>query len=228
MVGKFNIKSRSLFFRVIILVLLIITVFIFIYSLMTLLGGLVPVNSGRKIPSEGEIIYLMNNGYHIALALPRDSCSYGDIFDTPLTLSGSGGYYYFGWGEKQFYLGTPTVRNIDWFMALRALFTPSSAVLEVLYLPQIYNNQSGVSSLLVSAEELSALYQYIKNSIMDSKRFPEQISPNEIDQAFNGSIFFEASGSYSLFNTCNNWTSRGLKQSGLETHLWTPFTWGVE
>jgi len=28
--------------------------------------------------------------------------------------------------------------------------------------------------------------------------------------------FFKANGSYHLFNTCNTWLARGLKQSGLE------------
>jgi len=62
---------------------------------------------------------------------------------------------------------------------------------------------------------------------MGSDSTPKQISLDDIDQAFQGSIFFEAAGTYSLFNTCNNWTSQALKQAGIGTHLWTPFTWGV-
>ncbi len=214
--------------RIIILLFLLIFVFVLIYGFMTLLGGIIPVNTGRITPVNGQQIYLVNNGYHVALVLPRDSCSYSDIFDVPLNLSGSGGYFYFGWGDRQFYLGTPTVKNIDWSMAVKALFVPSSSVLEVLYIHEIFPDRSGVTTLLVTENELAGLYKYIKKAFIDSQRFPEQIPPNEIDQAFYGSIFFEASGSYSLFNTCNNWTSRGLKEAGINTHLWTPFTWGVE
>ena len=214
--------------RIVILLPILIFVFVLMYGFMTLLGGLIPVNTGRSAPSKGQQIYLVNNGYHVALVLPRDSCPYGEIFDMPLNLTSPGGYFYFGWGDRQFYLGTPTVRDIDWSMAVKALFVPSSSVLEVLYIHKILPNKPGVTPLLVTEDELASLYKYIKKAFSDSKKLPEQISPYEIDQAFLGSIFFEANGSYSLFNTCNNWTSRGLKQAGLKTHLWTPFTWGVE
>jgi len=214
--------------RILILLPLLVIIFVSIYGLITLFGGLIPVNQGRNVLSKGERIYLVNNGYHISLALPRDSCPYGDVFDIPLNISGKGGFFYFGWGDRQFYLGTPTVRNIDLTMAIKALFSPSSAVLEVLFINTLSSDQPGVSSFLVTEDELSDLYQYVKKFIMDHSNLPVQIPSDEIDQAFQGSIFFEASGSYSLFNTCNNWTSRGLKLSGLNTHLWTPFTWGVE
>ena len=214
--------------RKIILLPLLIFVFVLIYGFMTLLGGIIPVNTGRSAPSKGQQIYLVSNGYHVALVLPRDSCSYREIFDTPLNLSGQGGYFYFGWGDRQFYLGTPTVRKIDWSMAVKALLVPSSSVLEVLYIHNILSNKPGVTPLLVTEDELTSLYKYIKKAFIGSQKLPEQISPDDIDQVFQGSIFFEASGYYSLFNTCNNWTSRALKQAGLNTHLWTPFTWGVE
>ncbi len=219
---------RVVSLRTIILLPLIIFGFVLIYGFMTLLGGIIPVNTGRSAPSKGQQIYLLNNGYHIALVLPRDSCPYGEIFDTPLNLSGQGGYFYFGWGDRQFYLGTPTVLNIDWSMAVKALFIPSPSVLEVLYIHKISPNKPGVTQLLITEDELAGLYKYIQEAFMDSQRLPEQIAPDEIDQAFQGSVFFEARGSYSLFYTCNNWTSRGLKQAGIGTHLWTPFTWGVE
>ncbi|MCK5673842.1 MAG: DUF2459 domain-containing protein [Spirochaetales bacterium] len=225
---NFKKGSGVLNWRKLILFPLLVIIFVFIYGLMTLLGATIPVNLNRNVPVEGERIYLVNNGYHIALALPRDSCPYGDIFDVPFNLSGKGGFFYFGWGDRQFYLGTPTVRNIDFSMAIKALFSPSSAVLEVLYLHSLSSDRPGVSSFLVTEDELSDLYEYIKKYIIDPYGLPEQISSDNIDQAFQGSIFFEASGVYSLFNTCNNWTSRGLRKSGINTHLWTPFTWGVE
>ena len=227
-IKKIRKKSGILNWRIIILIPLLIFLIVVLYGFMTLLGAIIPVNQNRTVPSEGKLIYLVNNGYHIALVLPRDSCTYGDIFNVPLGISGKGGFFYFGWGDRQFYLGTPTVRNIDWLMAAKALFTPSSAALEVLYICSVLPDQTGVSSLFVTEDELVALYGYVEKNIMVSDGLPKQILSDEIDPAFYGSIFFEASGSYSLFNTCNNWTSRGLKESGLRTHLWTPFTWGVE
>lgn len=219
-------KKRKILLTIISLPILL-SITIFVYGVMTILGGIIPINTGRVTPEKGEIIYLLNNGYHVALALPRDSCPYSEVFDIPLNLSKDGGFFYFGWGDRQFYLGTPTVRNINWSMAIKALFIPSPSVLEVLFIHNILPDQPGVSSILVTENELSDLYKYIQKSFMDTKSLPEQISPEYIDQAFYGSIFFEAGGFYSLFYTCNNWTSNILKQAGLDTHLWTPSTWGV-
>ncbi len=219
-------KRRNILWKIVLLPAVLFGM-VLIYGIMTFLGGVIPVNPGRAVPVTGKSIYLLNNGYHVAIALPRDSSPYKDIFDRSLKLSGSGGFYYFGWGDRQFYLGTPTVRDIDWSMALKALFTPTPSVLEVLFLSKISSDQPGIISVLVTEEELSGLYQYVKDSLIDSEGKVKQIPSDEIDQVFQGSIFFEAQGSYSLFNTCNNWTSRGLKRAGLSTHLWTPFTWGV-
>ena len=37
-------------------------------------------------------------------------------------------------------------------------------------------------------------------------------------------IFYEANGSYSIFKTCNTWSNSILKNSGVKSLLWTPFS----
>jgi len=125
--------GKSIVWRSIIILPALLVAFVFFYGIMVVTGGLIPVNGSRSVLPDGEQIYLLNNGYHISLALPRDNCPYADLFEVPLNLSGQGGYFYFGWGDRQFYLGTPTVRNIDISMAAKALFTPTPSVLEVSY-----------------------------------------------------------------------------------------------
>jgi len=56
----------------------------------------------------------------------------------------------------------------------------------------------------VTEGELIDLYGYVKEFIMGHSDLPVKVSPEKIDQAFYGSIFFEAGGSHSLFYTCNN------------------------
>ncbi len=79
-------------------------------------------------------------------------------------------------------------------MALKALFTPTPSVLEVLFLSKISSDQPGVISVLVTEEELSGLYQYVKDSLIDSEGKVEQILSDEIDQVFQGSIFLKLRG----------------------------------
>ena len=39
--------------------------------------------------------------------------------------------------------------------------------------------------------------------------------------------FYEATGRYSLFHTCNTWTNNALKIAGQKACVWTPFDTGI-
>ena len=39
--------------------------------------------------------------------------------------------------------------------------------------------------------------------------------------------FYEGTGKYHAFNTCNMWTNRVLKETGVRTAAWSPFTEGI-
>ena len=39
--------------------------------------------------------------------------------------------------------------------------------------------------------------------------------------------FYEALGSYSLFNTCNTWVNSACKESNIKACLWTPYDFGL-
>ena len=40
-------------------------------------------------------------------------------------------------------------------------------------------------------------------------------------------VFYDAPGTYTLRNTCNQWTSNMLAAAGVRTGWWTPFAGGV-
>ncbi|MCP5062170.1 MAG: DUF2459 domain-containing protein, partial [Ignavibacteriae bacterium] len=39
--------------------------------------------------------------------------------------------------------------------------------------------------------------------------------------------FYEAVGSYSLFNTCNTWVNSAFKECNIKACLWTPYDFGL-
>ena len=43
----------------------------------------------------------------------------------------------------------------------------------------------------------------------------------------NSDAFYDATGSYSLFHTCNSWTNNALKAAGMKASVWTPFDKGI-
>ena len=40
-------------------------------------------------------------------------------------------------------------------------------------------------------------------------------------------VFYDAPGTYTVANTCNQWTSDTLAAAGVRTGWWTPFAGGV-
>ncbi|MBP2314049.1 DUF2459 domain-containing protein [Azospirillum soli] len=40
-------------------------------------------------------------------------------------------------------------------------------------------------------------------------------------------LFYEAVGRYSLYDTCNEWTAKGLRAAGVTVGAWAPFEGGV-
>jgi uncharacterized protein (TIGR02117 family) len=71
-------------------------------------------------------------------------------------------------------------------------------------------------------QQYDKIVNYILNSfVKDSLDKPIELVPEN----GAGSIYkyYKANGKYTLFFTCNNWTSRGLKQAGVKNALWAPF-----
>ena len=108
----------------------------------------------------------------------------------------------------------------------RALFLPTDGVLKIDYIPF---TPGGENSKKIPADKdmIKALYQYTADAMIWENGRPLTIPRKEIHPVYGKALFFPARGSYTLLFTCNNWTSRGLKQAGIGTHLWTPLAWHV-
>ncbi len=78
--------------------------------------------------------------------------------------------------------------------------------------------------LLLSEKEYELLTTYIRNSFQIGKNKPLAIvhpGYSDVD------CFYEANGTYNLFNTCNVWTGCGLKEAGVTIGIWTPLQNGI-
>lgn len=210
--------------RLIILTISIISLPV-LYFISVLIGGFFSSNSNWIEPANGETAYLLNNGYHITLALPVNQYK-DDYFSSHLEFQ-TEGFYYFGWGDAEFYVGTPRVDDLDLSMALKALFLPTDSVLEVSYLQKISERTPGVEKIALTKGEISDIYDFINESMVWKNDEPLLLTGIDVDKAFSGSIFIKSNLKYNLFFTCNNWTGRALKKAGIKSGLWTPFAWKV-
>jgi uncharacterized protein (TIGR02117 family) len=118
-----------------------------------------------------------------------------------------------GWGDEAFYQHP----GFDWDLAYKALFhsTPSTLRVEGIFISkqQYFDLSEIVIELIINNEELRILQKYISDTIWKDENGKHKILSTPY---LNRVFFFKANGNYHLFNTCNTWLAKGLKQAGIE------------
>jgi uncharacterized protein (TIGR02117 family) len=134
-------------------------------------------------------------------------------------------YIAFGWGDKGFYLETPTWADLKTRTAFKAVLGLSTSAVHATF----YNNLAvgeRCVGLVMTKEQYQRLVTYIENSLQTDTSGNPIVIPTEARYGSNDA-FYEAKGSYSLFHTCNTWVNNALKASGQKACWWTPFDKGI-
>ncbi len=209
-------KIASVILKLIVGFFLLIIAYFFVAIILTL----IPVHSDfRNLDSENEI-YITSNGVHTNIIVPCQSQAFN--WNTMLNLNSNCKYIGFGWGDKEFYMNTPTWTDLKVSTALSAIFIPSSGVLQISCYGQKLGTSKNTIKINLTHDQLNQLNAYIyKTFVLDESLNPIKIEPEKITDS--NLLYFEAKGKYSLFFTCNNWTSKGLKKVGVKNSLWAPF-----
>lgn len=189
---------------------------IILYILVSVVLSSIPVNTKTK---GNNTIYAHSNGVHTDIIIPTEKLN--QHFRKQLHLNLNIQFVAFGWGDKGFYLDTPEWKDLKVSTAINAIVLPSATAMHVTYHIQIQPHWKTVS---INDEQLDVLIQYIQSSF---KWKNESTIPITGYTYGKNDLFFEATGSYSCFKTCNTWTNTGLKKAKIRTALWTPFDWGV-
>lgn len=185
----------------------------------------------NKTPEAGDYatIYIMTNGAHTDIVVPVESdvVDWRDFVSTDHTLSKdpSVNYVAFGWGDKGFYMDTPTWADLRFSVAFRAAFALSTSAMHVTFYRHIREDDM-CRSIMVSRAQYEALAGYI----IDRFRRDEQGRSVLIEtdaQYGEYDAFYEARGRYNLFFTCNTWANSALKACGQKAAAWTIFDTGI-
>ena len=191
--------------------------------------SMIPSNADVQSASDDAAdtdIYVRSNGVHTDIVLPLNDEVRALIPQADLhNADGQLKYVSFGWGDKGFYLDTPTWADLKVSTAFVATFGLGSTAMhvEALATPVVGEN---VRRVRISDTQLNTLIAYIKSSFTyDAKGVVERINTtahyNEHD------AFYEAHGRYSLFTTCNEWTRKGLSLAGIPTAVFSPHEAGI-
>jgi len=200
------------------------------YFLYTVLSGLSLLVICALIPRKwnyypqpncDEKICISNTGIHSNIIIPIKN----DVFDWHKYLSvdaiGIGiakdyNYLSFGWGERDFYMSTPSLTDLKLSTTLKAIFLTNPSVLYVQGY-KLIPKYLEVKCIKVTKNDYLQLMTFIQNTFQfDTKGRIIRIGNGHTTNAG----FYAAVGSYSILKNCNSWTAEGLKKADVNTPLW--------
>ncbi|PJI39081.1 TIGR02117 family protein [Ferrovibrio sp.] len=205
-----------------------------LYGAAALALGLLPAPHRQPMLGQPTVpVYLMSNGWHVWVALPARADKEGTDWGAWLAESSlgerltEGDYVAFGWGDRDFYLNTRRPVDFRPGLALAALLGRGPAAMHVMRVPEaaLTGSEPKPRRLEVDTLQYRALTAYIWAGFArggDGRPQPLPEPGFGLDDAF-----FEATGRYSPFRTCNEWIGAGLRAAGLKTGWWTPFPYGL-
>jgi uncharacterized protein (TIGR02117 family) len=216
-VGRFLLKSTAG-----------ILILISIYFVAAFGLAAIPSNSNfLECKKDAVEIFVRSNGVHTDLVLPmQNDIKSWSAFISPNETKAhltNAKYVAFGWGDKGFYLETPTWNDLKFKTAFKALFFLSSTAMHVTFYEDMSPSES-CKKICISRESYLKLVRYIGDSFVTESGSPKLIKGAGYG---NNDLFYDAVGTYSLFYTCNTWTNCGLKDANLKACVWTPFDGGI-
>ncbi len=206
--------------------------FLLLWVIAAFLLPKIKINQDFKSCSQADCItmYVRSNGMHTDVVFPVQSIErdWTNLFPIDLYegVDNSFNYLAIGWGDKGFYLDTPTWADLKVSTALKATVGASGSAMHIVYLPSPPSTADGYGKQLkISREQYRKMLGYIDDAfVKDNSGNIILIKHPDYDINDN---YYEAKGSYSLFKTCNVWTSKCLKTGGIQNGFWTPAAAGV-
>ncbi len=161
--------------------------------------------------NSSQQIYLIKQYWHTAVVIDKEDID-STIFPE-VNLFDDAGLIDIGWGDEEFY----QYPGFDSGLAYKALFyaTPSTLRVEGIRVPKqnYFDLSEIVIEFTISKNQLDTLCLYISKTVWRNNDGEHEILST---QGLGRIIFFKANGEYHLFNTCNTWLAKGLKQAGID------------
>jgi uncharacterized protein (TIGR02117 family) len=214
--------------KVIARIILGFVVFIILYLLSALLLSMltIPKEQGESID---VAIYIITNGDHTDVVVPvkNQVANWAKEVKYQNTINGDTSFKYLalGWGDKGFFLNTPTWAQLKFSTAFKAAFALSTSAIHATYYKTM-TESADCKKINISNAQYVRLVAYIDSSFKrDSLQNVINIKTNA--NYNNNDAFYEAKRKYNLFYTCNTWANNALKSCGQKTCVWTPFDKGI-
>jgi len=207
-----------------------IVLFLILYLLAVVVVSYIPVNDEMmlKMSSNKVPVYILSNGVHTDIVVPvkNEVCDWSQKvkFEDVKAKGQHYEYVAFGWGDKGFYLDTPTWADLKASTAFKAVSGFNSTAMHVTFYKELEEDKNCVK-LWVSVSNYLKLVRFIQNSFQSENNSYYKIETNAVYGIHDA--FYNAKGRYSLFYTCNTWANQALKSANQKAALWTIFDFGI-
>ncbi len=186
------------------------------YLIGSLILTYIPVNNDQILDEKKHKIYLSSNGIHLEIIIHKDEL-HPSILEG-LTHTNQEQFFSFGWGDRTFYMKTSTWSDLSIINTCKAAFFNTPALLHITRYNTIKNDWVEIT---ITPNQFEKLNNYINDTFkVDDQNMKIIVSGLNYNTYDN---FYEATGSYNCFNTCNTWVNTALKKSDIKACSWTPY-----
>lgn len=203
-----------------------------IVSLYVLMGFIIPlikVSEMKTAEPKTIAIYILTNGVHTDLVVPIKNnlmdWSQEIPFENTVSKRTDFEFLAIGWGDKGFYLETPTWADLKFSTAFKAAFWLSESAMHCTFYEKMKEGKD-CKKIMITENQYKDLITFIKNKF-DRTKDGKVIFVKTNAVYGKNDAFYDAKGRYSFLNTCNTWTNDGLKVAGQKAALWTPTDFGI-
>lgn len=170
--------------------------------------------------AEKQTIYVSSNGVHTDLIFHKNTLDAD--FAAQLQPVEGADYIAIGWGDKGFYLYTPSWAELKISTALIAGFLPSTTLMHVTHYQRVNPKWKSIQLCPKQRNQLNA---FVRASFKCNAEGNIQIL--EGTGYRDNDFFYEAKGNYTCLYTCNIWVNQALKKAHVKTAIWSPFDKGI-
>ncbi|MGG7439091.1 TIGR02117 family protein [Chryseobacterium arthrosphaerae] len=202
---------------------------VIIYVILGLLIPYIPVSAKNDGQKKEIPIYIYTNGVHTDIVMPvkNDLQDWSAKIPFADTKSKKTDYQYIGigWGDKGFYLDTPTWADLKFSTAVKAAFWLSDSAMHCTYYRTMKEGED-CKMIMISRGQYENLVKFVEDKFDRDQNGKFMLIPTDAVYGDNDA-FYDAKGTYSFLYTCNTWSNNALKAAGQKAALWTPSDFGI-
>ncbi|SHL84156.1 conserved hypothetical protein [Chryseobacterium polytrichastri] len=202
---------------------------IVLYGLMAYLLPFIEISAKDDGEKKEIPIYIYTNGVHTDIVMPvkNDMQDWSKKIPFANTKSKKTDYNYIGvgWGDKGFYLDTPTWADLKFSTAFKAAFWLGESAMHCTYYKTM-TEADDCKIIMISRSQYKKLVQFVNDKFDKDQNGNFILIPTNAVYSDNDA-FYDAQGKYSFLYTCNTWSNNALKAAGQKAAFWTPTDAGI-